>query len=86
MVCHVALEKIHGKDTYLIRFYNDMKDLCDPTKRSVDMYECSEVVCSKEALEEFNEVGDNEDLHEFSMADYDRMVKNINIQTERLSK
>jgi len=85
MVGHINLERIHGKDVYIVRFFDNMHDLCDPTKRSVDMYECSEVVCSKEALEEFNGVGDEEEYSQaFSDEQWDLMVKNINIQTERL--
>jgi hypothetical protein len=78
MVAHIALEKIHGRDVYLIRTYNNMKELTDPTKCAIDLYECAEVVCSKEALEAFNEVGSEEELYAYSLEDYDKMVERIN--------
>ena len=78
MVGHIALERIHGRDVYLIRIYNSMKELTDPTKCAIDLYECAEVVCSKEALEAFNEVGNEEELYAYSLEDYDKMVERIN--------
>ena len=86
MVGHIALERIHGRYVYLIRIYNNMKDLVDPTKRAEDGWECAEVVCSKEALEAYNEVGSEEEYSQaFSDEQWDLMVKNINIQTERIN-
>ena len=78
MVGHISLERIHGRDVYLIRIYNNMKELTDPTKCAIDLYECAEVVCSKEALEAFNEVGSEEELYAYSLEDYDKMVERIN--------
>ena len=88
MVGHINLERIHGKDVYIVRFFDNMHDLCVPTKRSVDMYECSEVVCSKEALEEFNEVAEMESLweEEYSMEKYDKIVQKINNHTKWLNE
>ena len=84
MVGHISLERIHGRDVYLIRIYNNMKELTDPTKCAIDLYECAEVVCSKEALEAFNDVKDQEELHEFDLSKYNAMVKTINGLTERI--
>ena len=84
MVGHISLERIHGRNTWIIRVYQNMKDLTDPTKRAEDGWECAEVVCSKEALEAFNDVKDQEELHEFDLSKYDAMVKTINGLTERI--
>ena len=78
MVGHISLERIHGRDTWIIRVYQNMKDLTDPTKRAEDGWECAEVVCSKEALEAFNELGSEEELYAYSLEDYDKMVERIN--------
>ena len=78
MVAHIEKDRIHGRDVWLIRIYNDMKQLSDPTKCSLDFYECSEVVCSKEALEVFNEVADQEALHEqVPLETYDKIIERI---------
>jgi hypothetical protein len=65
MIVHIDIEKDGaGNESYLIRFYEKMEDLVDPNRKSYDLYECTQAICSKDALAEFNKVAEVEQLHD----------------------
>jgi hypothetical protein len=54
MICRVTLDRIDGKNVFLVKFYESMKDVI--SGKVSDIWECSNVIPDEAAMTYFEDV------------------------------